>query len=204
MNQIARTVLFVMDDRDWLRKVVIGAGFTLLSCFVIGMPFLFGYLLEVQRRSVRGEESSLPEWDPLPEKFADGVKLLGVIAAYAFGLWIVRAILIHLSWFGILLMGILVVALSMALLYVMVRLALTGDMIEAFKVRDIYQALRDNFVDYLQIWFLGIVYVAVALLGVFACGVGLFFTLFWAFLAVSYTSAKTYRKSQPSESVVTL
>jgi len=37
----------------------------------------------------------------------------------------------------------------MAFLYVMVRLALTGDVKEAFKVRDIYETLRDNLVDFL-------------------------------------------------------
>ena len=76
MEDIARTILFVVDDREWLRKVVVGAAFTCL--LIVGVPFILGYMLELQRRMVRGVEPTLPEWDDLPNKFMDGLKLFGV------------------------------------------------------------------------------------------------------------------------------
>jgi len=149
VQDIVRTVLFVLDDREWPRKVVVGAAFTCLSCFLVGIPFVLGYLLEVQRRVVRGVEPTLPEWDDLPQKFMDGLRLVGIVLLYGICFGIAWAILRWVPLVGTLLLGVLAVILSMAFLYVMVRLALTGDVKEAFKVRDIYETLRDNLVDFL-------------------------------------------------------
>ncbi len=199
MDDIARTVLYVLDDRDWLRKVVVGAAFTLLCFFLVGIPFVFGYMLEVQRRIVRGVQPVLPEWDDLPAKFMDGLKLFGIALVCLVCFGIVAAILWKIPFLGKMLSGIPALALAMAFLYVMVRYALTGEPGEAFKVRAIYDALTANFVDYLVASFLWLVYSVVACLGILACGVGVFFTLFWAWLAVSYVATEVYVSAQQGE-----
>jgi hypothetical protein len=66
-------------------------------------------------------------------------------------------------------------------------------------VSKIYDAVKANFVDYLLASFLWLVYTAVAALGVLACGVGVFFTLFWAWLAVSYLASKVYISAERVE-----
>lgn len=197
MEDIARTILFVVDDREWLRKVVVGAAFTCL--LIVGVPFILGYMLELQRRVVRGVEPTLPEWDDLPNKFMDGLKLFGIALVYLVCFGILAAILRWIPFLGELLACILGVGLSMAFLYVMVRFALTGELNEAFNVRGIYEVLRANFVDFLVASFLWLVYSAVACLGVLACGVGVFFTFFWAWLAISYAAGKAYLSAEPPD-----
>ncbi len=199
MEDIARTILFVLDDRDWLRKVVVGAAFTLLSFCLVGIPFVLGYMLEVQRRIVRDVQPVLPEWDDLPTKFMDGLKLFGIALVYLVCFGIPAAILWKIPVLGKMLAGIPAVAFIMAFLYVRVRYALTGEPNEAFKVRAIYDALTANFVDYLVAAFLCLVYTVVACLGILACGVGVFFTLFWSRLAVSYVAAQVYVRADQGE-----
>jgi hypothetical protein len=199
MEDVARTVLYVLDDRDWLRKLIVGAAFTLLSFCLVGIPFLHGYTLEVRRRIVRGVQPVLPEWDDLPTKFMEGLIWWGIALAYLVCFGIPAAILWRIPVLGKMLAGIPALALIMTLLYVKVRYALTGDPNEAFNVRAIYEALKANFVDYLVAAFLCLVYTVVAWLGILACGVGLFFTLFWAWLAVSYVASKAYITAEQAE-----
>jgi hypothetical protein len=199
MEDIARTILYVLDDRDWIKKVVVGAAFTFLSFFLVGIPFVLGYLLEVQRRIVRGVQPVLPEWDDLQAKFMDGLKLFVIAIVFLACFGIFAAIFGGIPFLGWLLAGVLALALSMAFLNVMVRFALTGDPREAVNVPKIYDAVKANFVDYLLASFLWLVYTAVAQLGVLACGVGVFFTLFWAWLAVSYLASKVYISAERAE-----
>lgn len=199
MEDIARTLLFVLDDKNWFKKVVVGAAFTFLSCLVVGIPFCLGYLLELQRRVVRGTDPPLPEWDDLPKKFVDGLRFLGIALVYYVCLGIATAILSHVPFVGAILAVLLWVAVTMGLFYVMVRFAMTDDMGGAFNVRAVYEVLRNNFVNFLLVLFLAIVYKAVACLGLAACVVGVFFTLFWAGLAISYAACQAYMSSGQAE-----
>jgi len=198
MEDIGRTITFVVDDRQWVQKVVVGAAFTFLSFFIVGLPFVFGYMLELQRRVVRGVEPVLPDWDDLPGKFRDGLRFLGIAVIYLVVFGIVGWVLGQIPFLGWLFAGILGIAFMMAFLYVMVRFALTGEINEAFKVQEIYQALKPTFATFLVATFLWIVYMSLAMLGVLACGVGVFFTLFWAWLAVSYAAGKAYISAEPT------
>ncbi len=198
MEDIGRTITFVVDDRQWVQKVVVGAAFTFLSFFIVGLPFVFGYMLELHRRVVRGVEPALPDWDDLPGKFREGLKFLAIAVIYLLIFGILGWFLSRIPILGWLLTGILGIALMMAFLYVMVRFALTGEINEAFKVQEIYRALKPTFANFLVAAFLWIVYMALAMLGVVACVVGVFFTLFWAWLAVSYAAGKAYISAEPT------
>jgi hypothetical protein len=197
MEDITRTITFVTEDRDWLQKLVKGAAFTFLSVPLVGLPFVFGYMLELHRRLVRGAEPVLPEWDDLPGKFFEGFKFLGVALAYLVIFGIVGWCLTRVPLVGWVLAGVLGIAFMMAFLYVMTRFALTGEMSEAFNVAGIYEALKNNFVEYLVASFLWVVYVVVACLCAIPSIVGLFFALFWAWLAVSYAASKAYVSTEP-------
>jgi hypothetical protein len=205
MEDIARTITFVTEDRDWLQKLVKGAAFTLLSVpLIVGLPVVFGYMLELHRRVVRGAEPVLPEWDNLPGKFVEGLKFLGVALAYLVIFGILGWCLTRVPLVRWVLAGVVGIVFMMAFLYVMTRFALTGELREAFDVPGIYEALKNNFVEYLVASFLWLVYMVVACLGVLACGVGVFFTLFWAWLAVSYAASKAYVGTEQPEDTVAL
>src|SRR5262245_15944948 len=73
-----RGLRVVVDDPDWVKKILIGGVFTLLSGILIGAPFVGGYLLRVIARTARGEARPLPDWDDLGGIFGDGLKALAI------------------------------------------------------------------------------------------------------------------------------
>ena len=80
---------FFFEDPDWVKKILIGGVFMLLSSLIVGAIFVAGYGVHVVRRVVRGEPRPLPEWEDLGVFFGDGLR--------AFGLY-----LLHLVAVGIL------------------------------------------------------------------------------------------------------
>jgi Protein of unknown function (DUF4013) len=73
----ARAFRFVFDDPDWVKKVLLGSLFTLLSAFLIGGVFLAGYVSRLIQRTSTGEAHPLPEWDDLGDLFGSGLRALG-------------------------------------------------------------------------------------------------------------------------------
>ncbi len=89
MNSIGQAFSFPFKDPDWLAKLLIGAFFTLLSCFLVGIPVLYGYYLELLRRVRRGDPSPLPEWRDVGVKFISGCKYIVTLWIYYFPLFLV-------------------------------------------------------------------------------------------------------------------
>ena len=56
MNTISEAFTFPFKDPNWLTKFFIGAMFVVLSFFLIGIPVLYGYCIEIQQRVRRGEQ----------------------------------------------------------------------------------------------------------------------------------------------------
>lgn len=44
---VGKSFTYMFEDKDWLVKIVLGGVFGLLSTFLIGLPFVLGYVLEV-------------------------------------------------------------------------------------------------------------------------------------------------------------
>ncbi len=72
-----RCLSFFFQDPDWIKKILLGSVFSMLSIFIVGAFFLAGYLLRLIRRAARGEERPLPEWDDLGGIFVDGALVVG-------------------------------------------------------------------------------------------------------------------------------
>ncbi len=77
-----RCLSFFFQDPDWIKKILLGSVFSILSLFIVGGFFLAGYLLRLIRRAARGEERPLPEWDDLGGIFVDGALVVGAYLAY--------------------------------------------------------------------------------------------------------------------------
>jgi hypothetical protein len=77
-----RCLGFFFQDPDWVKKIVLGSLFTVLSMFMVGVFFLAGYLIRLVRRSAAGEERPLPEWDDLGGIFVDGALVVGAYLVY--------------------------------------------------------------------------------------------------------------------------
>lgn len=66
MNSVdfGRAFTYVFEDKDWIKKVLIGGLMVpLIIVFFIGAFILNGYMLEIVRRVASGNDTPLPEWD---------------------------------------------------------------------------------------------------------------------------------------------
>src|SRR2546427_12418712 len=69
---------FFFEDPDWVKKILIGGVFMLLSSLIVGAIFVAGYGMHVLRRGGRGEPRPLPGGEDLGGFFRDGLRALGV------------------------------------------------------------------------------------------------------------------------------
>lgn len=85
MNSVdfGRAFTYVFQDRDWIKKVLIGGLFVpLIIFFFIGLFILTGYMVEIVRRVMSGQDTPLPEWDDI-----GGYLSRGFVAAVGLLIW---------------------------------------------------------------------------------------------------------------------
>ncbi len=82
MNNFGDAFTFPFKDPNWFSKFMIGGIFIFLSFFLIGIPVLYGYCIEIQQRVRRGEQYPLPEWKDVGVKFILGFKYLVTLLIY--------------------------------------------------------------------------------------------------------------------------
>ncbi len=82
MKNLGQAFTFPFKDPDWIAKLTIGSFFTLLSLFLVGIPVLYGYYLDLVRRVRRGDPNPLPEWKDVGVKFISGCKYLVTLWIY--------------------------------------------------------------------------------------------------------------------------
>ena len=73
---------FVFRDQNWFGKVAMGALFVFLSMFLVGIPFLLGYMVWTTRNVIRKEPYPLPPWTHLGDMFVTGLKLIAAYIVY--------------------------------------------------------------------------------------------------------------------------
>lgn len=182
MDNIGRSFSFMFEDKDWIQKILMGAVFLLLSCVLIGIPFLVGYLLVLARQSAEGKPVPLPNWDNLGEKFVSGLVFFVVIIIYA----IPGVILMLIPCIGILFYMLYVLCLMIAMPYIIVRFARTGNLGDAFAFGAIIEFIKNNLANLLIVLVMGIVLSIIASFGLLALVIGIFFSVFWAQLGIYY------------------
>jgi hypothetical protein len=206
MENVTRPFTYVFEDKEWPKKIALGAVFMFFSVAIIGIPFVLGYLLETIRRIRRGEEKPLPEWDNLEVKFVDGIKLFVPWAIYG-------VVFLFLSWIaafipvlGGLITTLLGVAFLVAAMHIIVHYADTLNLVESLDIRRIVEDVMRAPIAYL-------IAVLVALGGILVGSIGavalvlqpilgaiailllvviISFTGFYAKLAVAHAAATAY------------
>lgn len=73
-----RAFQFYFEDPDWVKKTLLGGLFYLLAMLLVGAPLVAGYVVQVTRRTARGEARPLPEWDNYGQLFSDGLQVIGL------------------------------------------------------------------------------------------------------------------------------
>ncbi|MBD3232274.1 MAG: DUF4013 domain-containing protein [candidate division Zixibacteria bacterium] len=195
MDNIGRAFTFMFEDKAWPGKFVLGAVFALLSCVVIGIPFLLGYLLELTRNAYENKEIPLPEWDNLTEKLNKGLMFFIVLIIYS----IPGLLFYNLPCLGACIGGIYGIAVALIIPYLMANFALTNDFKAAFDFQKIIDFTKDNISDVLVVVLLSLGMQIIASLGLIILVIGWFFTVFWAALGKAYLIGKLYRYVQSKQ-----
>lgn len=217
-----RSFRFVVDDPDWIKKLLIGGAFTLASALIVGLFFVAGYWVRMLKRVAAGEARPLPEWDDLGGIFRDGLVLVGVYFVYVLGVLVVIAgfgcaaglvvfglggfgrgsheaadaigALGALGFAGLYVVLILVgLALSLYLPAVFVRVALSGEFADGFDWRKNFEFIRANLANYALSLVFYLVAHFVAQFGILLCCVGVFPCAFWAYLILGFGLGETVR-----------
>jgi uncharacterized protein DUF4013 len=215
----ARAFRFVVDDPDWIKKILIGGVFTLLSAILVGAPFVSGYFVRLLRNVAHGHERPLPPWDDLGGLFIDGLRGMVVYLGY-----LVAALILPLTLGGVLLAMIAVsshagrtgdvvgtmaavgmmaayalggVMMLAAMLYVpaaLLRFVVYDRVAAAFEPREVVGIIQRNLGNYLLALVLYLVANFASQIGVVLCCVGVFPLSFWSVCILAWGLGEVARR----------
>jgi hypothetical protein len=222
----ARCFTFVTEDPDWVKKILIGGAFGLLSVILVGIPFVAGYWVRLIRAVADGVSRPLPEWDDLGGIFQDGLRPVGLYLAYGFAALLVIGLIAcplgllfgslgplarHgsaadnlralgalgiMALYGVFL--ILMLALNLVVPAAVVRMVMRGDFAQGFAFREILSFILANLGNYLLSLVVYIVANFLSQFGVILCCVGVFPAAFWAYASLAYGLGETVRLNPAS------
>jgi hypothetical protein len=216
---IGRAFAFPFDDGEWVKKILIGGLVTLIP--VVGSFIVYGYMLEVTRRSFAGSDGELPEWDDLGGMLASGfflwlaymvwflpIILLIICAAFVIifsGLASGSDALIGISFlfmFMVLMPLIFLVSILAAVIQplLLARYALERRFGALFEFGAILAEVRlIGLVPLLLMLVTVLAAQSLASLGMIACFVGIYFTSFYASLVMAHAGGQVYRRARGLE-----
>ncbi len=195
MINYTKAFSFMFEDKNWAVKILLGAIFNLLTLVLVGIPFILGYLLELAKNSSEGKEIPLPEWDNLGDKFTRGLVYLIIIIIYS----IPGIILSFIPCIKNCLGPLYFLAMLFILPYITVKYAQTGSFEDVFRFKELFDFVKQNINNLLIVVLLTIALQIIATFGLLALVVGVFFTMFWASLAIYYLYGKVYREGYEAE-----
>jgi len=75
---------FPLQGPNWQSRFLIGAALTFANFLVPIVPTIFvsGYVLQLMRRAIKGEELALPEWDNWGRLATDGLRMMLIGLVY--------------------------------------------------------------------------------------------------------------------------
>jgi hypothetical protein len=215
-----RCFTFVTEDPDWITKVILGGLFTLLSGFLIGVPFVLGYWARTAKNVAAGQRQPLPSWDDLGGLFSDGLRLFGVSLVYGLGISLVLGLVMGLvmipvialgatdgaegaaaalGGLGILLVyGLVFVVMLISIAFLpaaMLRAAVRESFGEGFAFGATLGFIQANLGNYALAIVIYLLASFLSQFGFILCCVGLFPAAFWAYMVLAYGLGETARMS---------
>jgi hypothetical protein len=216
---LGRAFRFVIEDPDWIKKILIGGAFTLLAAVLIGAPFVMGYLVRLARNVARGDVRPLPEWDDLGGIFMDGLRALVVYLGY-----LAAAMILPLTLGGLLILmiaassqaggvgdvvgslaaagifgvygiaGLLMLALIVYVPAALLRFALYDRVSAGYEVREVVGIIQRNLGSYLLAILLYVVANFASQVGIVLCCVGVFPLGFWSGCILAWGMGEVARR----------
>jgi uncharacterized membrane protein len=218
---IGATFGFITKDERWVMKVLIGGLVLLIP--LIGTIAMYGYVIKTAQNVARGVEQPLPEWSDFGDHLKRGFMQFVITIVYMLPYIVVYMLFAiitgvagaaaeggqdsgPLALIGLCLLPIaLILALfgAIASYAGVVRYAVTESLGEAFKFNEIIALLRNNVGMWAMFFLLLIVASFVGSLGVIACGIGMFFTIFFGQLMVGHGLGQIMQKLYPQQPLTT-
>ncbi len=212
MKDLGQAFNYMFKDPRWVSKLLIAAGFMLLSIVLIGLFVLVGYFIQLTQRVMRRELYPLPDWSDIGVKFVTGVKFAVVYFIYLLPILLLvlpilaiaavsaitdqpdtMAAFVAVYMFGF---TILVIPYSLMLTLLLpiitYRFALEEKISDALDIATIIREFRGNWENTLIVALITLGIESFAGIGIFALLIGIFFTLFYAYAVSHYLSGALY------------
>jgi hypothetical protein len=210
---IGKAFTFVFEDERWLTKVLIGG---LLIWIPIVNFAVFGYMLKVAQNVAQGNPRPLPEWSDFGDLFMRGLYYFVITIVYQIPTILLGCVVggivgglgaaasessdsaaggvaaIALCLYPLLL--VVAISLSIVTYAAVARYVATNTLSEAFKFGDVFGFVRKSIGSWLILILVAILAGIVGQLGIIACGVGVLFTLFYAYVVQGHALGQTIVK----------
>jgi hypothetical protein len=216
---IGRSFTFMFDDDKWIEKIAIGGLLVLTAAIPLVNIFtglvILGYMLRLLRNVSEGDPTPLPAWDDWGGDWMRGlmvvlalivyaipiilisffVSLLGAIAGQTAALeGLANLCAVSLSCLsGLWSLAIIIVFPAAMIMYVD-----EGEFASFFNFRRIFRFIGDNLSNYIIALLLIIVANIIGGLGVILCVIGVFFTMFWAYLVMGHLLGQVKAQAMPT------
>ncbi len=207
---IGKSFTYMFEDENWVAKILVGGLFIIASFFLIGIPFVVGYMVETIKNVMEGVPS-LPEWDNLGEKFTKGLLMALIIFIYNLPAILVSCVISTMtgaltggngdvaqglaSLLGLgqgcfnIIWWIVVTVLTPA---AFIKYTLSGDFMAGFRFNELFEFITADLGSYIIVILLTWVAGIIAQFGLIGLCVGWFFTLFWAGLVAANLYGQLY------------
>ncbi len=202
---INRAITYPFDDKDWLKKILIGG---ILLIIPIVNFIAVGYFIRVLKNLLNGTETPLPEWDDFGGDFMRGLwpSIAGIVYAIPGAIvWSISVAMFasksgFVNFLGIIFVLIAIVyyiAYALAYPAMLVSFAKKEEFAGFFAFAEIWDYVKSNLKDYIVAILLVIVAFAVAsAVGGIALGIGVIFTEPLAMLIAMHLLAQVDRAKQ--------
>ncbi len=194
----------------------------LLIPLLAAAAILLGYYVAVTRNVVRGNPTPLPAWDNFGAFFSDGVKALVGVIVWTIPVWVLAcclwAVTIALGGaasqgsdsataaasgtLGIVttclscIIGIVSLVIAFGVYAPLTRYALNGQLSTFWDFSGSLEFIRSNLSNYFIAFIVGVIVAGfIGQLGIIACGIGVFFTSFWAYLVAAHMFGQLARQA---------
>jgi len=224
MQNLGISFTFPFKDQHWLPKFLLAALFMILSILVVGIFFLLGYYVQVIQRVIRRDENPMPDWDGMGKKFVLGFKyfivylvyMIPVILLYVLFLAAVvaasisggREIAALINIMSILLVIVLLpytLALSALMPIISARFAATESITDALDISGIIRQFKMNWQNAIIVALIAVGIQSFAAVGIIVLIIGIFFTVFYSYLASAHMAGLLYldtmEKAQVAQSI---
>jgi len=207
---IGRSIQYVFQDPNWIKKVLIGGLLTLIPFF--GTLIVVGYWIRIATNVANGFDLPLPEWNDFGGDFIRGIKAAAAIFVWAIPLVILAGCgaipsialsgsnnaassLAGLFTFGAFAFGFLLwIIVAFISPIIIGRVAMSNSFSSAFQVREVFIEARENLVPLLLTVAMAYALGIAAYFGIILCVVGYLFTSFLAYMMLSHLYGQLWRR----------